>query len=140
MSIIKNKLNEYFDEMIVYKNLRKNNFFKTINLPSFLRDWILKRFADENGEIDVFEVSEYVKRILPQKEDWVIIKDRIVMENERVKVLAKINVDININKSEITFSLPDYNLKNKETIIEPRVWDKYTESLLSSKDVWGVVE
>ncbi len=140
MSEIKNKIYEYFEDMIVYKNLRKNNFFKTVNLPSFLRDWILKRFADDNGNIDVDEVSEYIKRVLPQKEEWVSIKDRIVMENERVKILAKINVDINISKSEITFSLPDYNLKNKETIIEPRVWDRCKEHLLSSKDIWGVVE
>ena len=38
------KLRDCFDEMVVYKDLRKSNFFAALGLPSFLRDWLLKKF------------------------------------------------------------------------------------------------
>ena len=41
------KLRDCFDEMVVYKNLKKNNFFASLSLPAFLRDWLLKKFEDE---------------------------------------------------------------------------------------------
>ena len=44
------KLRECFDEMVVYKDLKKSNFFASLSLPSFLRDWLLKRFEDEDGK------------------------------------------------------------------------------------------
>ena len=43
------KLRDCFDEMVVYKDLRKSNFFSALGLPSFLRDWLLKKFADDDG-------------------------------------------------------------------------------------------
>ena len=46
------KLRDCFDEMVVYKDLRKSNFFSALGLPSFLRDWLLKKFADEEGNLD----------------------------------------------------------------------------------------
>lgn len=38
------KLRNYFEDMVVYKDLKESNFFKSLNLPSFLRDWLLKMF------------------------------------------------------------------------------------------------
>ena len=43
------KLRECFDEMVVYKDLQKSNFFSALSLPSFLRDWLLKKFGDDEG-------------------------------------------------------------------------------------------
>lgn len=36
------KLRDNFDEMVVYKDLKKTNFFSTLSLPAFMRDWLLK--------------------------------------------------------------------------------------------------
>ena len=104
------KLRECFDEMVVYKDLKKSNFFSALSLPSFLRDWLLKQFEDDEGNFDIDEVSDFIKEYLPKKDDWISIKNRIILENERVKFLAKISVDINIKTEEITFSLPDFGL------------------------------
>lgn len=52
------KLRECFDEMVVYKDLKKSNFFSALSLPSFLRDWLLKKFEDEDGNFDIGEVSD----------------------------------------------------------------------------------
>lgn len=134
------KLREYFDEMVVFKNLKEINFFSAISLPSFLRDWLLKRFDDGSGRFDINEVQAFIKEFLPQKNEWTSIKNRIVHENERVRFLTKVSVDINVKNQEVSFSLPDYGVPNKETIIEPDVWDRISKDLVNGKETWGVVE
>ena len=46
------KLRRCFESMAVFKDLTQSNLFKTLGLPSFMRDWVIKRFQDEDGEID----------------------------------------------------------------------------------------
>lgn len=140
MKTIDEKLKEYFDEMVVFKDLKKSNFFSALSLPSFLRDWLLKKFEDAQGNFNVEEISNFIKTYIPSKNEWISIKNKIVYENERVKFLTKISVDINIRTQEITFSLPDFGLTNRETIIEPNVWDNCKNELVNGKDTWGVVE
>lgn len=134
------KLKECFDEMVVYKDLKKSNFFASLSLPSFMRDWVLKKFEDEEGNYDIEEVSNFIKEFIPKKDDWVSIKNRIVYENERVRMLTKISVDIDIKTQEISFSLPEFGLTTKETVIEPTVWDECKDELVKGKEIWGVIE
>lgn len=84
------KLRECFSEMVVYKDLKNNNFFSSLSLPSFLRDWLLKKFSDEDGRVDAQEVAEFVHTYLPRKEEWISIKNRVVYENERVQILRNL--------------------------------------------------
>lgn len=133
-------LRDCFDEMVVYKDLRKSNFFSALSLPSFLRDWLLKKFEDENGDFDIDQVSSFISEYIPKKDDWVSIKNRIVIDNEHVRFLTKISVDINIKNQEVSFSLPDFGLTNRETIIEPNIWEKCKSELVKGKETWGVVE
>jgi len=133
------KLRNCFDEMVVYKDLRKTNFFSALGLPSFMRDWLLKKFQNELGEYDAEEVLQFVQSYLPRKDDWLAIKDRVIMNNERVRFLAKIDVEISVEKREIYFTLPDYGLAFKDTIIEESVWDDCREDLLHG-ETWGMVE
>jgi len=134
------KLRRCFDEMVVYKDLKKSNFFSSLSLPSFMRDWLLKRFEDDNGQFDNDELFEFIRTYLPRKEEWTAIKNRIVKENERVKFLAKISVDINIKTGEVSFALPDFGLPSKDTIIEDMVWDRCKNDLLCGGETWGMVE
>ena len=134
------KLKECFDEMIVYKDLKNQNFFSSISMPAFLRDWLLKKFEDENGNFDVDDVSKFINKYMPKREEWIRIKNMIMNDNEYVKILTKIVVDINIRNQEITFSLPEFGLGNSETIIEPYVWETCKDDLLKGNEVWGVVE
>lgn len=137
---MESKLRECFEDMVVYKDLKKSNFFSSLGLPSFLRDWVLKKFEDDNGDYDVEEVTDFVKTYLPKKEEWISIKNRIIYENERVKILTKVSIDIDIKTGEISFSLPNFGLTNKETIIESAVWERYKDELTNGQEAWGVIE
>ena len=112
------KLKQMFDEMIVYKDLKKSSFLSALGLPAFLRDWLLKRFADADGVFDTEELAAFVHRYLPRKEEWTAIKNRIVIEREQVKLLVRISVDIDIKSGAESFALPDFVLTARETLIE----------------------
>ncbi|ADD67372.1 ATP-dependent Lon-type protease-like protein [Denitrovibrio acetiphilus DSM 12809] len=134
------KLRNCFDEMVVFKDLKKNNFFSSLNLPSFMRDWLLKKFEDDNGQFETEELIRFVRTYLPGKDGWTAIKDRIIKENERVKFLAKISSDIAIKTGEVSFSLPDFGLTSKDTIIEDNVWNDCKNELVRGRETWGMVE
>lgn len=134
------KLRDCFDEMVVYKDLNQTNFFSTLNLPAFMRDWLLKKFEDDEGNFDKDELSRFVKKFIPRKDDWIAIKNRIIIEGERVKFLAKISVNIDIRTGEVSFALPDFGLGFKETIIESSVWENCKNDLIKGQDIWGMVE
>ena len=134
------KLKNCFDEMVVYKDLKKSNFFSALSLPSFMRDWLLKKFEDENGHFDSDELGRFVRTYLPRKDDWTAIKNQVVIEHERVKFLAKVSVDIDIKTREVAFALPDFGLTSKDTIIEDSVWQTCKEDLMRGRETWGMVE
>lgn len=135
------KLRECFDDgMVVYKDLSEMSFLKTLKLPSFLRDWVLHQFEDDEGKFDVEDLLNFVNTYMPRKEDWLSIKNRISKEFERVKILTKIDVDIDIKTGTVSFSLPDYGLSNKETVIEDVVWDNVKDELVKGNEIWGIVE
>ena len=134
------KLRDCFDEMVVYKDLKKTNFFTALSLPSFMRDWLLKKFEDEEGSFDKDDLARFVKKYIPRKDDWNSIKNRIIIEGEHVKFLAKVSVNIDIKTGEVSFSLPDFGLGYKETIIESDVWEECKDDLVRGGDTWGMIE
>jgi ATP-dependent Lon protease len=137
---VSDKLRENFADMVVYKDLGKMSFLKTLKLPAFLRDWVLRKFEDDDGQFDVDELLEFVSTYMPRKEEWLSIKNRISKEYERVKLLTRISTDIDIKTNEVSFSLPDYGLMNRDTVIEDDVWENVHDDLVRSNEVWGVVE
>ena len=141
MTITEEKLKNCFDEMVVYKDLKKqSNVFSALSLPSFMRDWILRKFEDENGVFDADKVSKFVHTYLPKKEDWNSIKNRVVIEQETVRFLAKVSIDIDIKTGQVSFSLPDFGLSYKDTMIDEEVWNECKEDLVNGHETWGMVE
>ena len=134
------RLKDNFDDMVVFKDLKESNFIASFKLPSFMRDWVLKRFQDENGRIDVDGATEFIKIFIPKKEDWKSIKNRIVNYQEPVKFLAKISVDIDIKTQALSFALPDFGLTYKDTAIPRDVWECCSAALLKAEETWGIVE
>ena len=134
------RLKDAFDEMVVYKDLKRTNFISAFKLPSFMRDWVLKRFQDEDGEVDVEQASDFIREFIPKKENWKSILNRVVNQQETVRFLAKISVNIDIKTQTVSFELPDFGLGLKDTIIPQDVWGRCGDDLLKSEENWGVLE
>lgn len=134
------RLRDAFDEMVVYKDLKHSNFISSFKLPSFMRDWVLKRFQDDDGENDIDGATDFIRESIPKKDDWKSILDRVVNYQQTVRFLAKISVNIDIKTQTVTFELPDFGLSFKETIIPSDVWDRCSTALLKTEENWGIVE
>ena len=142
MNQLEEKLRRYFDDMVVYKDLKhQSNIFSALSLPSFMRDWILRKFEDrEDGTFDAERLVQFVHKYLPKKDDWIAIKNLVVIERENVKFLAKTSVDIDIKMGKVSFALPDFGLSYKDTIIEDDVWENCKHDLVGAHEIWGMVE
>lgn len=134
------RLKDAFDEMVVYKDLKKSNFISSFKLPSFMRDWVLKHFQNDEGEIDIDGAVDFIRQFIPKKDDWKSIVNRVVNQGDTVQFLAKIAVNIDIGTQTISFELPDFGLSYRETVITPEVWEACSTELLKSEENWGIIE
>ncbi len=136
------KLKKYFKDMIVYKSPGNSKYFSALSIPSFMRDWLLMRFSDENGNIERARVSDYARRVIPKKEQWNILLADMLYNNESVRFLAKIKIDFDTRSKKALFYLPDFDFPQKkgEAIADWRVIDKNREELLTPTETWGIVE
>lgn len=139
---LEGKVKTYFSDMVIYKNPQQNSFFSAKSIPSFLRDWIIMRFADETGKIDLEEVTEFIRNNLPGPNDWEMLKGLMVKEGKSVRFLAKIRVEIDVKTGEGLFSLPGLGFPSRkyEAIVSNYVLSKYKEELLGQSETWGVIE
>ena len=64
------RLKDCFDTMVVYKDLNKNNFISSFKLPSFMRDFILKNFQDDEGNVDIEDAKDFINTYIPRKSEW----------------------------------------------------------------------
>lgn len=140
--MMQTRLKEYFGDMLVFKNPDYGKFFSALSLPSFMRDWLLMRFSDSSGVIDKEEVTDYVKRTIPQKSQWPQIEFRLLHDYETVRFLAKIKIDFDTTTRTAFFSLPDFGVPKKkgEAIADWEVIEKNKEYLLAPNEVWGICE
>ena len=134
------RLMDAFDEMILYKDLSKGSIISSFKLPSFMRDWVMKRFQDEEGKLDIDEASEFIHTYIPKRGEWKTIQNRIVTQGEKVKFLARVSINIDIKSQEVSFALPDFGLGYSNTYISPEVWNRCSDVLLRSEEAWGIVE
>lgn len=134
------KLKRYFEEMVVYKD-NTNEALKKVVDQSFLRDWLIKRYQDTDGSVDIEGMTQFVEEHVPKSEAWESIKARI-MEGERVKLIAKFDVRSEASTNEHVFSLPDYNLPYKETMIDEGLWANSYQELTDKEKLvqWGQIE
>lgn len=139
-SPLRERLIDAFDDMVLYKDLSKGSIVSSFKLPSFMRDWVMKRFQDEDGNLYIDEASEFISTYIPKRGEWKSIQNRIVTQNERVKFLGRVSINIDIKSQEVSFALPDFGLGYKDTYISPRVWEQCSDALLRSEEAWGIVE
>lgn len=136
------KLKQYYGDMLVYKSSSNSKFFSALSLPSFMRDWLVMRFSDENGEINKKEVTDYVKRVIPNKKQWNEYLVDLLHNNQTARFLAKIKIDFDAKTRSALFSLPDFEVPQKkgEAVVDWDVIEANRKYLLSPTEAWGIVE
>ena len=139
---LEGKLKDIFGDMLVYKSSGNAKFFSALSLPSFMRDWLVMRFADFEGKIDTAEVSEYVEKNIPTKAKWQNLLMKLLYHGKPARFLAKIKIDFDMSNRRALFSLPDlaFPKRKSEAVADWDVVEKNAKNLLSPNESWGIVE
>lgn len=135
------KLREVFADMVVLKNPQRAGFFKDLNMPSFMRDWVVMKFSDEDGNIDQVSVQNYVKRYVPSKEDFEQMKFQLT-NGDTITILTRVRVSVNIKTGETMFEMPDFgDIKSGAGgVIEKQIVEKWQDTLLKESESWGIID
>lgn len=124
---------------LVSKDLNKSTFFKSVNVPSFLRDYLIAKYTKEDGSYDINAMEEFLHKYVLNKSEFLSIKDDVINNAVHREILAKVGIDINIRTGENHFSLPEYNITDKDTIIYDNIFNEYKAQFLDGHIKWAWV-
>ncbi len=136
MNALDEKIRKVFPEESVFKSPKRDGIFSGYNLPSFVKDWILRKFTDEFGNLDIDALKLFLSSHIAHKESK--IKGTLLSDLKEVTLLARIMVEPDIKSGILRFSIPDIGIKLNEGRIPSYIAKKYPE--LKGGEVWGVVK
>ena len=135
------KLRAAFPDTTVFKAPNIVAIFKAASIPSFLRDWILKRKAESDGKIhDAEALRKYIYEIIPRRENLLELKDAARSDGSTKKFLAKIEIQFSVRSNEYTFAIPELGMGHVETLIEDYVWNRIKDDVVKTSGGWGLVQ
>lgn len=133
------KISNVFDDLVVDKS-QSLSFFNTLSLPSYIRDWFVKKFQDHNGNLNLDFIQAKIDELIPRKDTWPLMLETLMNQKKEIKILGKIRISADVSKNIYKFDMLDVELKDSDTIILGEVIADKKQILLSGKqDIWGVL-
>ena len=135
-------LKQAFLNAVVNKTTSASTLMNFLDLPADVKGWLLQKFTDENGQLDAYNLSEYVKEMRLAANEWNIklLEARHTAKGQ-ITLLTKIIIEFDYAKDQICFSLPEYGFPKKkgEAIADWSVISANKEHLLNPDGAWGEV-
>ena len=135
MNQLDEKIKNSFPDESVYKIPERYSVFSGRNLPSFIKDWLIRKYTDEKGDLDTYGLLLFLDEHIAHKNSD--IKNRIRTHSEEITILTRFIVETDILKNVLKFSIPDLGIKNNEGKIPDYVAKKHKE--LKDGEIWGVI-
>ena len=133
MTKLDSKVLEIFPDESIYKSPNIYSCFTGFNLPSFIKDWLLKRYSNEHGKPDILKIKSFLIKHIPSKD--YDIKTRC-LNNETVKVLTRVVIEADIKSNIYRFSIPDLGITFSEGRVSMQLMRE--KDLLNSGENWGI--
>jgi len=130
------KIKSVFPEESVYKVQENYSIFTGKNLPSFIKDWLVRKFTNEDGILDRQGLIEYMDSFIPQKGDDRRLKGELISNKNEQRVLTRAIIEPDVKKGIFKFSLPELGISLTEGRINEQLVQDYDE--LKGGEVWGV--
>lgn len=131
------KIRNQFASMAIYKDSAStNSLFAGRNLPSFVKDFVLKKYINELGQVDKNGLTNFLDTVIPQKAEEV--KDRLG-SGEEITLLTRFIIYIDLVKGVRRFGIPDLGIKINEGQIPEYVYSKHKGSLVDGEK-WGIIK
>ena len=101
-----NKVKTYLGAQSLYKDsATTGNLFVGRNLPSFVKDYLLKKFA-HGEEIDKQGLTSFLDKIMPTGD----IRSRLI-SGQDITLLTRFSVSIDLVHNVRRFGIPDLGIK-----------------------------
>ena len=131
------KIRDQFPAMVIYKDPTfTSSLFAGRNLPSFVKDFILKRYILQDGGLDREGLTNFLNMVIPQKQTEV--KDRLA-NKEEITILARFIIYIDLVKGIRRFGIPDLGIKINEGQIPEYVYRQHQGELVDGEK-WGIIK
>ena len=105
--LLEDKNREVFADMVVLKDPQRSEYFSNLSMTSYMRDWLVMKFSDDDGVVDYDSVRRYIKKYIPGKEDFEQFKFQMI-NGDTVQFLARVRVTVDIKTGTTKFELPDF--------------------------------
>ncbi len=138
--MLEDKIRDIFADMVVLKDPQRSEYFSNLSIPSYMRDWLVMKFSDDEGIIDYDSVRRYIKRYIPNRDDFEQYKFQMV-NGESVQFLARIRVSVDVKAGKTVFELPDFGgaRGGASGVVAYDVADQWQETLLHESENWGII-
>lgn len=134
---LSNKIKQYFSAMAIYKDPEKtNSLFSGRNLPSFVKDFLLKRYIDFDGNLNAQGLTSFLDLVIPQNPTTV--KEKL-LAGQDLTLLCRFIIYIDLVKNVKRFSIPDMGIKLNEGQIPEYVCEKHRGGLVDGEK-WGIIK
>lgn len=132
---IDKKIKEYFPGEYINKKLTKKGILSSRALPSFVSDWLISKFSNEE-KINIEGLQKFLDEYLPDKSKSEQFKFKIKHDRRKLSILTNFLVTPDIKSNEDYLEIPILDIKGKEGIAFPEVI-KNNPDLLNGGS-WGL--
>lgn len=130
--MINEKTKECFPELSIMKARRYDSLFKGRNLPAFVRDFILRRYTDNEGVVDQEAVKTYLNTKMPA--DGEVLKQRL-LNGESINITTRFMVNTDMAQGKVRFTMPDVSLTS-DAYVSTNLLEN-TQDPLTDGEHWG---
>lgn len=131
------KIREFFAPMAIYKDpTSTNSLFAGRNLPSFVKDFLLKRYINPDGSVNRMKLTSFLDTVIPEQQSSV--KDRL-NAGEEVTLLCRFVIYIDLIRNVRRFAIPDLGIKLNEGLIPEYVYGQHKGDLVDGEK-WGIIK
>lgn len=133
---ISDKVQQYFQGIAIYKDPNStDSLFAGRNLPSFVKDFLLRKYL-RGTEVDRGGLTSFLDKVIPTQASSV--KDRL-SAGEEVTLLTRFIIYIDLVKGIRRFSIPDMGIKLNEGQIPEHIYRQHQGELVDGEK-WGIVK
>ena len=135
MTDLDRKIWDIFPEESIFKTPTRYNMFAGVNIPSFIKDWLIKRYSDEREQVNKEALFAFLDKHIPMKDSD--IKSRL-LKGETIQILVRVVVESDLKTGIFKFSIPDIGIKSNEGRVSEFVMRSQKESMKEGEN-WGIV-
>ena len=134
------KIKDIFPEVCILKSPDNDSVFSGRNLPSFVKDYLIRKHLLADGTLNHDSVGDFLSRHLPEAKQL----KSLLMGGGSVSILTRFIVHYDIRGGRVGFSIPDAGIKPGDGVIPDYVLSDYRNKNggegFGEGEKWGVLK